>query len=170
MKKYVDFSQFAEQTMQKLSHGGVFLTAKHEGRVNTMTIGWGGINYYWARPIFQAPVRHSRFTYDMIKNSGEFTVSVPLEGDDMKKQLAYCGSHSGRNEDKISACGIKLMDGEAVNVPVIGGCTLHFECKVVGEAELEGKKLSDVVDDRWYGDKDYHTLFFGEIVSCYILE
>lgn len=170
MRKYVNFNDVAPQTLAKMSKGGIFLTSKYEGRVNTMTIGWGGINVYWGKPVFEAPVRVSRFSHDMIINSGAFTVSVPLNGDDMAKALAYCGSHSGRNEDKISACNIELTDGEYVDVPTIKGCSLHFECKVMGKTEFCSENLNNAVDDRWYANKDYHTVFYGEIVACYIDE
>lgn len=170
MKKYVNFNDVAPQTLAKMAKGGVFLTSKCNGRVNTMTIGWGGINVYWGKPVFEAPVRVSRYSHGMISNSGVFTVSVPLEGDDMSGALAYCGSHSGRNEDKISACGIELADGEKVDVPVIKGCSVHFECKVLGKTEFSGAELDEAVDGKWYADKNYHTMFYGEIVSCYIEE
>ena len=170
MREQISFSQAAAMALPKMRNGGVFLTAKNAGKVNTMTIGWGGINVYWGRPIFEAPVRFSRHTHPMINESGVFTVSVPLEGEDMKKELAYCGSHSGSKEDKISACGISLLEGEAVDCPIIAGCSLHFECKVVGKSDLCGESLSSDVDGRWYKDKDYHTIYFGEIVACYLVK
>ena len=170
MREQISFSQAASLALPKMQNGGVFLTAKNDGKVNTMTIGWGGINVYWGRPIFEAPVRFSRHTHPMINESGVFTVSVPLEGEDMKKELQYCGSHSGSKEDKISACGISLLEGEAVDCPIIAGCSLHFECKVVGKSDLCGEELSSEVDGRWYKDKDYHTIYFGEIVACYLVK
>lgn len=170
MKKYVKFNEFAPQTLAKMAKGGVFLTSKYNGKVNTMTIGWGGITIYWGKPVFEAPVRYSRFSYDMINNSGVFTVSVPLDGDDMASALAYCGSHSGRNEDKISVCGLKIADGETVDVPIIKGCSLHFECKVLGKTDFSAETLNSDVNSRWYSDRNYHTMFYGEILSCYIDE
>lgn len=170
MKKYVNFNDVAPQTLAKMAKGGVFLTSKFNGKVNTMTIGWGGITVYWGKPVFEAPVRYSRHSYGMINESGCFTVSVPLEDDDMAKALAYCGSHSGRNEDKISACGLEIADGEFVDAPIIKNCSLHFECKVLGKTEFSSDKLDTSVDERWYADKNYHTMFYGEIIGCYIIE
>lgn len=170
MRRYVNFTEFAPQTLEKMAKGGVFLTSKYNGRVNTMTIGWGGITVYWGKPVFEVPVRHSRFSHAMIDKSGVFTVSVPLEGDNMAKELAYCGSHSGRNEDKISACALETSDGENVDVPVINGCSLHFECRVLGKTEFTGSNLNSEIDGRCYADKNYHTMFYGEILSCYTEE
>ena len=170
MREQISFSQASALALPKMANGGVFLTSKHDNKVNTMTIGWGGINVYWGKQIFEAPVRFTRHTHPMITQSGVFTVSVPLDGEDMKKELAYCGSHSGSKEDKIEACGITLLDGQEVDCPIIAGCSLHFECKVLGKADLCGEDLANEVDGRWYKDKDYHTIFFGEIVACYLVK
>lgn len=163
----VDFKKCADTVLEKMSSGGVFLTSKLDGKVNTMTIGWGGVNFYWKEGIFEAPVRYSRYSHDMIDKSGVFTVSVPLDNDDVKKQLAFCGSHSGRECDKIAECGLKLQDGAAVDVPVIADCSLHIECEVVFKADINKENLAADVDERWY--PDYHTVFFGRIKACYML-
>ncbi len=170
MKEYIEFTQVAAKTISKMTKGGVFLTAKDGDTVNTMTIGWGGINCYWGKPIFQAPVRDCRYTYDIINNSGEFTVSVPIDEDDMAHALKYVGTHSGRDEDKIARCNIKLIPGEKVSAPIIGGCSLHFECKVVGYTDIKGGEIDAEIDEKCYPLKDYHRIYFGEIVNCYLIK
>ena len=166
MKRNVDFKEYAGYVMQKMASGGVFLTSKYKDTVNTMTIGWGGICYYWKEPIFQAPVRYSRFSHDLIEQSGVFTVSLPLPGEDMSKQIAYCGKHSGRDVDKFKECGITACVAEKVDVPVIKECSLHFECEVVFKTDINKENLAEEIDSKWY--PDYHTVFFGKIVACYI--
>lgn len=162
----VDFRNYSDLVLQKLSSGGVFLTSKLDGNVNTMTVGWGGVNFYWKEGVFEAPVRYSRYSHDMIEKSGVFTVSVPIDND-VKKQLAFCGSHSGRDCDKIAECGLTLRDGVTVDVPVIADCNLHFECEVVFKADMNKENLDKNIDERWY--PDYHTVFFGKIKACYLI-
>lgn len=70
-----------------------------------MTIGWGGITFFWGKPIFIVPVRQSRYTFQLIDKAQEFTVSVPLEVD-MRKALAYCGKNSGRDVNKYNEIGL----------------------------------------------------------------
>ncbi len=169
MRRYVEFNEVADIALKKMTSAGVLLTSKCDGRINTMTIGWGGINYYWKMPIFEAPVRFSRHTHDMIEKSGAFTVSVPLDNDeDAKKILVFCGTNSGRDIDKFEALGLKAADGEAVNVPVVSNFSLHFECEVVYKFDMTGENLNAAINERWY--PDYHTVFFGKIVKCYIDE
>ena len=82
--KEIAYNEHADKALDILSKGA-FLTTAHDGKVNTMTIGWGSLSYMWGKPVFVVMVRHSRYTYEIIEKSGEFTVSLTLK--DMKKKL-----------------------------------------------------------------------------------
>lgn len=144
---------------------GAFLTTGKDGKYNTMTIGWGNIGVAWGKPIFTVLVRTSRYTYDLIEGSGEFTVSLPLI--DMKEALNLCGSKSGRDIDKFQAAGLKPQPGRTISTPVITGGGLHYECKVVYKQAMQPELLSDAMKTQWYSQGDYHTLYFGEITAAY---
>ena len=58
---------------------------------NPMTIGWGQFGIIWNKQTFSVYVRHSRYTYTLLKNASTFTISVPEAGA-MKEELAFCGS------------------------------------------------------------------------------
>jgi len=134
-----------------------------------MTIGWGNIGIIWNKPIFMVLVRHSRYTSDLLENSKEFTVSIPINKD-LQKELAYCGTHSGRDVDKFKECNLKLAEGQSVSAPVIENCDLHFECKVVYQQTMEPGMLNEYIKKQFYPNHDYHVLYFGEILNCYIIE
>ena len=51
MKKYVNVFDYAKEIMQALPKG-VLLTTKADGKVNTMTIGWGTLGIEWATGIY----------------------------------------------------------------------------------------------------------------------
>ena len=144
---------------------GAFLTTAADGKVNTMTIGWGSIGTVWQKPCFMVMVRQSRYTHELIEKGTEFTVSIPVN--EMKKALGLCGTKSGRDMDKISAAGLTLLPGKVVGVPVIKGCGLHFECKIVYKQTMEQNLLEANNDKAWYANGDYHTLYYGEIVAAY---
>ena len=97
--KTIKYNELTNEMLEQLRKGA-FFTTKVGNKVNTMTIAWGGINIVWNKPLFIAYVRFSRDSYKMVEASDEFTISVPLEKD-MKKELTYCGSKSGRDVDKI---------------------------------------------------------------------
>ena len=75
----------SEKILEQLPKGA-FLTVKNGEKMNVMTIGWGNIGFIWGKPIFTALVRYSRYTYELLENSGEFAVCVPKK-DSMKKEL-----------------------------------------------------------------------------------
>ena len=110
-------------------------------------------------------VRQSRYTHELIEKGTEFTVSIPVK--EMKKALGICGTKSGRDMDKISAAELTLLPGQAVSVPVIKGCGLHFECKIVYKQTMEPNLLDETNNKSWYANGDYHTLYYGEIVAAY---
>jgi len=56
---------------------GVLLLTKYEENINIMTIGWCLLGYMWNRPIFQTIIRTSRFTFNLIEKSNNFSVNVP---------------------------------------------------------------------------------------------
>lgn len=165
----VDFVSNLEKGMERLHKKGAFLTVKSGDKVNTMTISWGNIGFEWARPVFTVLVRKSRYTYELIENSSEFTVSIPLS-DELKDALALCGTKSGRDMDKFEAAGLNLKAGRKVGAPVIGNCELHYECRIVYKHEMNPSLLDESVIDAAYKNGDFHTLYYGEIVDCYLEE
>lgn len=167
MTKTVGYNQYANEMTEILSKGA-FLTTKVDDTVNTMTIAWGSIGFMWGKPVFMAMVRPSRFTYDLLKKSGEFTVSIPFK--DMSTALGICGSKSGRDTDKFAAANLTTAPGTKISTPVIAGCGLHYECKVVYKQEMVPELLATDLQDKWYGTGNYHTLFFGEILATYVDE
>lgn len=162
----VNFTHRLEEAMNYLHKKGAFLTVSANDKINTMTISWGNIGFEWNRPIFTVLVRHSRYTHELMENSTDFTVSIPLE-DNLKKELAYCGSKSGRDIDKFKECNLTLEHSKIVSSPIISECSLHYECKIVYKQDMNPDLISEEVKKGSYASGDYHTIYYGEIVSCY---
>ncbi len=163
-------NKYLPRALQQLSSTGAFLTTRLGEAINTMTIGWGTVGYIWGRPIFIVAVRYSRHTYRMIDRSGEFTVSFPLDDDSLKKELAFCGTRSGRDTDKFQECKLTPRPGRQVKAPVVGECPLHYEAKVVYRQAMEPALIDKDIDRLFYGNNDFHVLYYGEIVACYKTE
>lgn len=168
MVKNVKYNQYLTELMEQLPKGA-FLTVQDGEKLNTMTIGWGNVGYIWQKPIFMVAVRYSRYTYQLLEKSKEFTVSIPLKTD-LKKALAFCGTKSGRDVDKFKECGLTAQRGQVLKTPVIGQCELHYECKVVYQQAMEPALVSPSIQQNCYPQGDFHVLYFGEIVACYLKE
>ena len=162
--KNVNYNEMLKENMDILSKGA-FLTTKVGDKVNSMTIAWGSIGFMWNKPIFMAMVRPQRYTYDLIESSSEFTVTIPYEN--VKEAVAFLGTKSGRDMNKLSHLGIDTIKGQKIDTPVLNMKGMHFECKIVYKTKMTNENLDSDIDKTKYPAKDYHTLYFGEIVSSY---
>ena len=156
-----------DNVMKMLSDQGAFLTVKDRtSRINVMTIGWGLMGIVWQDPIFMTAVRPSRYTFSLLENADDFTVTVPFS--DMNKQLVFCGTHSGSKTDKFKEGGLNTLPAKNVNSPIIETTNARcYECKIVQMSAMDNKRLNKRYDEKLYSDVSYHTYYFGKIVACY---
>jgi flavin reductase (DIM6/NTAB) family NADH-FMN oxidoreductase RutF len=163
-----DFIKNIEIGTTFLMKQGAFLTVKNAEKTNTMTIGWGSIGFEWRKPMFTVLVRKSRFTHDLLENSDEFTVSIPIN-DKMKKALTFCGTKSGRYIDKFKECNLALIPGREISTPIIEGCELQFVCKIIYKQNMDPAALDATIKNNCYPDNDFHTIYYGQIIAAYKL-
>ncbi|MDR3292717.1 MAG: flavin reductase family protein [Clostridiales bacterium] len=150
-----------DKVFEKLTNSGAFLTA---GKTpNVMTISWAMTGVLWGQKVLLVPVRESRYTKVKIDASNEFTVSVPF--DRLGKELAYCGSHSGRSCNKFHETDLMPVKAKEVDTSVIHGCDYYFECTVLAKIPLTDEIAAQVLT--MYPKKDFHTLYIGKVVAEY---
>ena len=162
--KDLNYMTIAEDAIKRIKKGA-FLTVKTGNKLNTMTIGWATFGVIWQKPIMMVAVRSSRHTFGIIEAAGDFTVTVPKGN--MDKAIALCGSKSGRAMDKFKAAGLETSKGMKVSSPIIKTPGYHYECKIVYKTAMNPAYLDKEYDRSLYPQKDYHTLYFGEIMACY---
>jgi len=151
------------ETIEKLSGEGVLIVAGDPP--NPMTIGWGTLGVIWGMPVFTVLVRPTRYTFQLMESSPEFSVNVLP--DEFSKQLSFCGTRSGRNIDKIKECGFTMLTGIEISTPFINEAIIHYECRMVEKNKLDPDTLDLQVIKRYYPLKDFHTVYYGEIVGVY---
>jgi len=177
MKKEIEVFDYAKEIMQALQKG-VLLTTKTDKKVNSMTISWGMLGMEWAKPIFTIFVRENRFTKEQLEQNPEFTINIPY-GDFDKKILGVCGTRTGRTTDKINELNLTLETPNVISVPGIKELPLTLECRVIYKKKQDEQTITEEnktkfypqdVDGSFHGaNKDYHTAYYGEIVSAYII-
>ena len=165
--KNLNYMSIAEDAINKIKKGA-FLTVKAAGAINTMTIGWATFGFIWQKPVMMVAVRPTRHTFGIIEKAQDFTVTIPAN--DMSKAIAFCGSKSGRDVDKLKKCSLETAAGQKVASPIIKVPGIHYECKIVLKSAMNPAFLDKDIDKSIYPQKDYHTLYFGEIVACYETE
>ena len=132
-------------------------TADKEGNSNILTIAWTG-TVCTNPPMAYISVRPERYSYHMIKESGEFVINLTTKK--LSHATDYCGVRSGRDVDKWKEC--RLTKGSASSLeyaPVIEEAPVNIECKVKSVQELGSHHmfLAEVtavqVDESYMDDK-----------------
>ncbi len=162
--EYSDLIKKATEILPK----GAFLTTKDNEIVNTMTIGWGAFGFQWGMPVATVMVRESRYSKIAMDKGCDFTLTFPLD-ESMKSALGYCGQKSGRDTDKISDCGLKLIPSKEVSAPVIDCQSIAMECKIFAHTAMDKDSTSTEILDKWYQSGDLHTMYYAKIVDCYVI-
>ncbi|HTX88264.1 MAG TPA: flavin reductase family protein [Bacteroidales bacterium] len=156
------FDYFRE-TMERLQGDGILLVAGDPP--NPMTIGWATIGTIWHRPVMTVLVRPTRYTFHLMEEASDFSVCVLP--DKFEKHLAFCGTKSGKDHDKIKVCGFTLKPGKMISTPYIAESGYHFECRTIHRHKLDPDRLDESISKRFYPKKDFHTVYYGEIVGAF---
>ncbi|MDQ0203644.1 flavin reductase family protein [Pectinatus haikarae] len=178
MKKKIEVFDYASEIIKALSTG-ILLTTKAGDKVNTMTVGWGNLGVVWGKSTFTAFIRKNRFTSSQLAKNPEFTINIP-HGDFNKKILGFCGTKSGRDVDKIEALNLTLEAPEIIAVPAVRELPLTLECRAIYVQKQDEHAIAQETKKKYYpqdvdsffydANKDFHTVYYGEIVSAYIIE
>ena len=158
----IDMLEFNPFT--KFKNDWALITAGNKQKANTMTVSWGGLGVLWGKNVAYIFIRDSRYTKEFIDEGDCFSIAF-LDGK-YKEALSYCGSHSGRNEDKIANAGLNL--GYKHGIPYIDEGILVLLCSKLSATKItEDSFLAPDIKDKWYGDNDMHTMYVAEIIDVF---
>lgn len=127
-----------------------------EGNSNIITIAWTG-TICTNPPMAYISVRPERYSYHMLRESGEFVINLATES--MAYATDYCGVRSGRNVDKWKETGLTPVPAQTVKAPVIAESPVAIECRVTEVKELGSHHmfLAEVtgvsVDEQWLNER-----------------
>jgi flavin reductase (DIM6/NTAB) family NADH-FMN oxidoreductase RutF len=134
------------------------------GKYNFMTVAWGGLGCMWDRPLAMIVVRPTRYTFEFLEKYPDFTLSQFSK--EYSKKLAWCGAHSGRKVDKLKHTGLTPTASGHVAAPAFAEAELVLECRKSYWSDLEPAHfLADHIASN-YPKKDYHRIYFGEILAA----
>ena len=97
------------------------------GNSNIITISYIGV-VNAEPPMIYISVRPPRFSYNMIKESGEYVVNIP--GENLLRVTDYCGIVSGRKVSKFETTGLTPIPAQKVKAPLIKECPVNLECVI----------------------------------------
>ena len=117
---------------------------------NIITVAWTGI-LNTIPPKTYISVRPQRYSYNLIKESGVFTIN--LTPTHLIRAADYCGMYTGAKVDKFAKCNLMPEAGINVACPSIAECPISLECRV-----------SDIVS------LGTHDMFIADIVTVSVDE
>ena len=177
MKRTIDIKDYANLIYDAVSKGVLINT--NGDKFNSMVIGWGHLGTLWGLPTFVAYVRKGRYTKGQLDKTGEFTISVPLDGIDPRINR-ICGSRSGRDIEKAEEASLALEEPRTNHTPGIRQYPLTIECQIIYAQEPVFERIPENIRERMYpqdvpgtnpmANRDLHTIYVGRIVDAYIIE
>ena len=105
----------------------VLVTCGDMEKPNIFTVAWTG-TLCTQPPKTYISVRPERYSYNIIKESGEFVINLTTEN--IVRAVDYCGVKSGRNENKLEKTGLTPLPASVVAAPILERSPLALECKV----------------------------------------
>lgn len=124
--------------------------ASEAGEKNLFTVAWTG-TICSDPPMVSISVRPERYTYDMIRRTGEFVINLTTE--ELAFATDYCGVRSGRDIDKWKEMNLTPIPGKEVKAPLVKESPVNIECKVTEIKEL-----------------GTHHMFLAEVVAVHAEE
>ncbi len=122
--------------------------ADEEGHDNIITVAWAG-TVCTNPPMVSISVRPERYSYKMIRETGEFVINLTTEK--LAFATDYCGVRSGRDVDKFQELKLTRQKASHVGAPLIGESPVNIECRVV--------------ETREWGS---HTVFTAEVLGVHV--
>lgn len=167
----VSENEINQNVFQEVGKEWMLITAGTKSKYNTMTASWGTFGVLWGRNVAVCFVRPTRYTFEFMESSEYYTLSFfPSE---YHEALLYCGTHSGRDIDKVQETGLtsvgaaELDPDIKVDAVTFQESRLVFVCKKLYTDVFEASNFVDAaVDQEIYPGQDHHTMYIGQIVTC----
>lgn len=167
MFREINPKELQDNPFQMIGGDWLLVTAEKDGKANTMTASWGGVGVMWGKNVAYIVIRPQRYTKEFIDGADTLSLSVLPEGN--RKIYNYLGTVSGRDEDKIAVSGLSVAHES--DTPYFEEAKRVLICKKLFAQPFEPEAfLDESILDRWYTDKDYHTLYICEIEKVLVKE
>ena len=132
---------------------------------NLMTISWTiALDFNHHIALCTGPWNYS---FDLIMKTKECVVAIPPAS--MAETVVKIGDISGKDCDKFEKFGIKQLEAEKTDAPLIDGCVANLECKVVDFVKKYGLIILEVVNvwenEELKDEKLFHAYGDGKFVK-----
>lgn len=105
----IDVTKANVNPFQRIGQDWMLISAKKEGKVNTMTASWGMMGVFWEK--CSDSWYSSTAFYKGICGCRRYLYTDIFDGE-RKQEMGYLGKVSGRDEDKISKVNFHVVETE----------------------------------------------------------
>ena len=166
--RQIDPNEITDNFIRTIGQEWMLITAGNRESCNTMTASWGMIGYIWGRPAAQFMVRPQRYTREFVDREERVTLS--FFSPEYHAALQYCGSRTGRTEDKIRNAGLTVAYTDD-DVPALAEARLILQCRKLYVGQIRSEEfVGRRCDTKWYSQHDYHKVYITEIERVYVRE
>ena len=136
----IDVTKANVNPFQRIGQDWMLISAKKEGKVNTMTASWGMMGVFWGKNVVTVGIRPQRFTKEFV------------------------------DADKISKVNFHVVETEEGEPTFEEGTMVFVCKKLMETQLNPEEFIDPEVDGRWYPEKDYHHMYTAEVVAAYRIE
>ena len=135
---------------------------------NIITVAWTGIINTDPAMVYIS-VRPTRYSYNMIKESGEFVINLTTK--DLAYATDWCGVKTGAKVDKFKEMHLTKEQGKFVKCPMIKESPVSVECKVKEIKELGthhmfvAEVLAINADEKYIDEKGAFDISKGDLMA-----
>ena len=147
-----------------LSENWMLITAGNDAGFNMMTASWGALGHLYNKPVAFCFINPTRHTIKYMDNSDTYTLSFYTET--YRDVLNYCGSHSGKDTDKVAGSGLTPLT-TPTGSKAFSEAWMIIECrKMVAQPFNPEAIFNPEAKDKW--GKTPHKMFIGEIINVWV--
>ncbi|MCX6998634.1 MAG: flavin reductase [Kiritimatiellaeota bacterium] len=161
--KAIPVTAIADNPFKLIGTDWMLITAGTPAAFNTMTASWGGLGMLWDKQVAFIFVRPTRHTFGFLEKAPVFTLSFFTA--DHRAKLEFCGTHSGRSVNKVAKTGLTPL-GDRPGVVYFAEARLVLVCRKIYFQDLDPARFLDPAIAEFYGARDYHRLYIGEVTEC----
>ena len=123
---------------------------RQQEKANAITVAWTGT--VCTNPaMLYISVRPERYSYSILKETGEFVVNLTTE--ELVRATDLCGVRSGKDMDKFAELHLTEEPSQYISAPGIKESPVNIECKVKQVLELGS-----------------HHMFLAEVLAVHVDE
>lgn len=158
-------NQLEGNVIKMISEDWMLVTAGTKDKFNTMTASWGALGYLYNKPVAVCFISPSRYTYEFMESSDTYTLTFFTE--DFREVLKYCGSVSGRQEDKIKGSRLSPLELKS-GAMAFKQAKIIIECKKLLSQQLDAQAIHDKEVKEKRSKSPMHKMYIGEIINVWI--